>query len=132
MGHHSENGAPSCCGCGSHGAAPHKGEALRQWVKLRLSALLLVPLTLWLIWSIVSLIGAEYEVFVMWLSAPVNASLMGLFIILGCFHGALGLQEIIEDYISSEKCAHCAIAAEKIAFGALALVCLASIGGVAF
>lgn len=131
--HHHASAAP-CCGCSSKKDKPLSapGIALRHWIKLRLSALLLLPLTLWLIWSIVSLIGAEYEVFVMWLSAPVNASLMGLFIILGCYHGALGVQEIIEDYISAEKCAHCAIVAEKIAFGALAFICLASIGSVAF
>jgi succinate dehydrogenase / fumarate reductase membrane anchor subunit len=115
----------SCCGCGSHGYK--KGEALTHWLHLRFHGLLLVPLTIWLVISMVVLAGADYATFTEWLSARFNAALLGGFIAIGSYHAALGVQEIIEDYVSCEKTAKCAIAAEKIAFTLVAAVCILSI-----
>ena len=115
----------SCCGCGSHGHK--KGEALSNWMHLRVHALILVPLTIWLIVSIVGLAGADHAAFTEWLAARINAALLGAFVLTGSYHAALGVQEIIEDYVSCEKTAKCAIAAEKTAFALIAAVCLLSI-----
>lgn len=124
MTHHHSHG----CGCGSHDKPlSHKGAALAHWTKLRLSSLILVPLTLWLVISIIGLVGADHAMFTAWLRAPLNAGLLGSFILLGCYHGALGVQEIIEDYISNEKAAHCAITAEKLGFAVVAALCIVSI-----
>ncbi len=122
MNHHTDH---SCCGCGSY--ANKRGEALGAWVRLRVASFVLIPLTFWLVYSIVSLVGADHAVFTAWLAAPVNATLLATFIAVACYHAALGVQEIIEDYISCEKTAHCVISLQKIAFTALAFVCLVSI-----
>ena len=113
------------CGCSSH--THKKGAALAHWVRLRFSSLLLVPLTIWLVISIVTLSGADYATFITWLGSRVNAWQLGLFVLLSCYHGALGVQEIIEDYISCEVTARCAILAEKTAFIGLAVMCIGSI-----
>ncbi|HEU4839016.1 MAG TPA: succinate dehydrogenase, hydrophobic membrane anchor protein [Micavibrio sp.] len=115
----------SCCGCGSHGFK--KGEALSHWLRLRVLALILVPLTIWLVVSVAGLAGADHAAFTEWLSAHFNAALLGAFILIGSYHAALGVQEIIEDYVSCEKTAKCTIAAEKIAFALVAVVCILSI-----
>ena len=115
----------SCGGCGSH--AYKKGQALTHWLNLRFHALLLVPLTIWLIISVVCLVGADYAEFTGWLATRFNAALLGAFIAVGSYHAALGVQEIIEDYVSCEKTAKCAIAAEKTAFALLTAVCILSI-----
>ena len=129
MNHHSGEG---CCGCSSHDTPlTKKGAALAHWERLRFSSLLLVPVIVWLIISIVSLVGKDYTAFTGWLSTPANAGLLVMFIVLSCYHGALGVQEIIEDYISTEKTAHCAIIAEKLAFALVAAICLVSIGKIA-
>ena len=119
------NHSGSCCGCS------HKGVAVRHWVKLRLAAVLLVPLVIWTVLSVVSLVGADHATFIAWLSMPTNAGLLGLFMVISCYHAALGVQEIIEDYVSCEKTAHCIIAAQKILFTLLAAACLLAIGTIA-
>ena len=125
MNHHSGH---SCCGCGNKDKPlSHKGAALAHWLRLRFSSLLLVPLTFWLVVSVVTNIGVDHAAFTAWLGARVNAGLLGSFILLSCYHGALGVQEIIEDYIAVEKTAHCAILAEKAAFLIVAIICIGSI-----
>lgn len=125
MNHHSGD---HCCGHSSHDKPlSKKGAALAHWERLRFSSLLLVPVIVWLVISIVSLVGKDYTAFTGWLSSPSNAGLLVLFIVLSCYHGALGVQEIIEDYISCEKTAHCAILAEKVAFFIVAAVCLLAV-----
>ena len=114
------------CGCSSH-AHGGKGAALAHWVRLRFSSLLLVPLTVWLVISIVTLSGADYQTFTTWVGSRLNGVQLGLFVLLSCYHGALGVQEIIEDYISCEKTARLAILAEKTAFFGLAVMCIGSI-----
>jgi len=67
----------------------------------RLTAIALVPLVLWLAFSIASLPSMDYLAIREWLSQPFNAVLMILFMIAGFYHSRLGLQVVIEDYIGS-------------------------------
>ncbi len=75
-------------------------EGVGHWWWQRLTALLLVPLSLWFVgslwWIVVS--GADYASFVDWLSGPVAAILMLLFLGATFYHLKLGLQVVIEDY----------------------------------
>ena len=64
-------------------------------------ALALVPLVIWLCLSIAFLPDANYASIVSWLDSPLNAVLLVVTLIAGFYHGALGLQTIIEDYVSS-------------------------------
>ena len=70
------------------------------WVQ-RLSAIALVPLVLWLAFSIASLSSMDYVTIREWLSQPFNAIVMILFMVAGFYHSRLGLQVVIEDYIGS-------------------------------
>ncbi len=76
-------------------------EGSDHWWWLRLTALLLVPLSLWFVASIWWLIiaGASYEAFQDWLSGPVAAILMLLFVGMMFYHLKLGLQVVVEDYV---------------------------------
>ena len=67
----------------------------------RLTAIQLVPLSLWFVGSLLSLVagGAERDDFVDWLSGPVAAVLMLLFLGATFYHLKLGLQVVIEDYV---------------------------------
>jgi len=67
----------------------------------RLTAIALIPLVLWLTFSIASLPDMDYLAIREWLSQPFNAIVMILFMIAGFYHSRLGLQVIIEDYIGS-------------------------------
>ena len=70
----------------------------RHWVWQRASAVLLIPLTLWIIFAGNQYIYSDYLVAREWVSRPIT-SLLGLlsFLIL-VIHGYLGLVAIIEDY----------------------------------
>jgi len=69
------------------------------WVQ-RLTALALIPLVLWLCFSIASLPGTDHLVIHEWVGKPFNAVLLVLLIAAGFYHAKLGLQMVFEDYIS--------------------------------
>ena len=79
-------------------------EGADHWWWQRLTALLLVPLSLWFVASIWWLVigGATYEAYQDWLSGPVAAILMLLFIGMMFYHLKLGLQVVIEDYVHTK------------------------------
>ena len=70
-----------------------------HWWLQRLTAVALVPLAVWFVASIVSLTGAGQGEIKAWLSNPLAALLMVLFLATGFFHLKLGLQVVIEDYV---------------------------------
>lgn len=71
------------------------------WMQ-RVTAVALIPLCIWFVASIVSLVGASYETVADWLSAPLPALLMILFLGTGFYHLKLGMQVVIEDYVHTE------------------------------
>ncbi len=77
-------------------------EGVHHWWSQRLTAVVLTPLSLWFIYSLVVVTGAEYAIVISWLGKPLNAVLMLLFIFALYYHAALGVQVVIEDYIESD------------------------------
>lgn len=113
----------------NHGPA---GSGVEHWWAQRFSAILLIPLTIWLIWTLAVLAGAEYEVARDWIAAPWNATMAVLLVGAAFYHARLGLQVVIEDYVHHrgvEIALHVLVSA-----GALtgALVSVIAILGVAF
>jgi succinate dehydrogenase / fumarate reductase, membrane anchor subunit len=76
-------------------------EGVGLWWAERVSAVALIPLTLWFTASIIAHTCSDYITFVAWLRAPLVATLMILLLIALFHHTALGLQVVIEDYIHS-------------------------------
>jgi len=72
---------------------------VHHWYAQRASALLLLFLVGWLIFSMFQLAGAEYIQARAFLSSPYNAAFMILLLISLFYHGMLGLQVVIEDYV---------------------------------
>lgn len=77
-------------------------EGVAHWWSQRLTAIALVPLTLWFIASLASLAGADHEAIKLWAGGPVVASMLLLLIIATFYHAYLGLQVVIEDYVHGE------------------------------
>jgi len=100
----------------SHSGAEH-------WLSYRLLSLSLVPLVLWFVISVLSLIGADWAETAAWLRRPVNAVLMVLTIGLTFHHAAYGMQEVYEDYIHAKLLKTLVIALTK---GICLLLALAS------
>src|SRR3982074_206990 len=77
-------------------------EGVEHWWRQRVTAVALVPLTLWFVSAVVGLVGADHAVFVAWVRSPMPALLLVLLLVATFYHAALGLQVVIEDYIHGE------------------------------
>lgn len=77
-------------------------EGVQHWWAQRVSALALVPLALWFVIIVIKLAGADRAAFVQWVRQPVPAAILILLLIATFYHGALGLQVVVEDYIDRE------------------------------
>ena len=76
-------------------------EGVGPWCAERVSAVALIPLTLWFTSSIIAHTGSDYVTVIVWLRTPLAAILMILLLIALFYHTALGLQVVIEDYVHS-------------------------------
>ncbi|MBL8782058.1 MAG: succinate dehydrogenase, hydrophobic membrane anchor protein [Alphaproteobacteria bacterium] len=68
----------------------------------RVTAVALLPLTIWFVWSIARYAGAPYAEVLEFLHDPINAVAILLFVLAGLYHMVLGVQVVIEDYIHRE------------------------------
>jgi succinate dehydrogenase / fumarate reductase membrane anchor subunit len=102
-------------------------EGVQHWWMQRLSAILLVPLTLWFVIGIVAHTGADYAAMRAWLASPVTFGLMVLLIGATFYHAALGLQVVVEDYVHTEAVKIAIIVAMKLACIVLALAAIVAL-----
>jgi succinate dehydrogenase / fumarate reductase, membrane anchor subunit len=80
----------------NHGAA---GDGVAHWWAQRFSAIMLIFLTAWLVWALVTLVGADHAAAAAFLAHPFHATMGILFVATSFYHGQLGLQVVIEDYV---------------------------------
>jgi succinate dehydrogenase / fumarate reductase membrane anchor subunit len=88
---------------------------VHHWWSQRVTAVALVPLTLWFVASLLVLAGASHGEVALWVARPHNAVLLLALIGATFWHGALGLQVVIEDYIHAEGARLAAMLAMKAA-----------------
>jgi succinate dehydrogenase / fumarate reductase, membrane anchor subunit len=98
-----------------------------HWWAQRVTALALVPLALWFIWSVIGLAGEPREVMIAWLSSPLPLVLMLVLVIATFHHLQLGLQVVIEDYVPNEPVKIGAVLLAKALCAVLALICIVSV-----
>ena len=77
-------------------------EGTHHWWLQRLTAVALVPLSLWFVASLVCMIGAPHTEVVAWIKAPIVTLLLILFVVMLFHHAQLGVQVVIEDYVHSK------------------------------
>jgi succinate dehydrogenase / fumarate reductase membrane anchor subunit len=98
----------------------------KHWWAQRLTSVALVPLTLWFIWSMLHMTGASQGDIADWLASPVRLALILALIAATFHHLQLGLQVVIEDYVTQEGVKLAAVLAVKGACILLALICAIS------
>ena len=70
-----------------------------HWWAQRLTAIALIPLGLWLIFSFARLDNFDYLAVTGWTRSPINSILLTFVVITISYHSQLGLKVIIEDYM---------------------------------
>jgi succinate dehydrogenase / fumarate reductase, membrane anchor subunit len=76
------------------------GEGSGHWWTQRVSSVALVLLGLWFVFSLVRMPDVSYGVVTAWIGSPVNAVLLALLIGTMVYHSMLGVQVVVEDYVS--------------------------------
>jgi succinate dehydrogenase / fumarate reductase membrane anchor subunit len=79
-----------------HGSAKQGSD---HWWGQRLTAISLVPLTIWFAIAVMSLPHGNFEMVAAWIADPLNSILMILLVLSMTYHANLGLQVVIEDYV---------------------------------
>ena len=73
-----------------------------HWWMQRVSAVALVLLSLWFLISLLTRGTLDYASVTAWMDHPVNATLLVLLVITVAYHSALGVQVVLEDYVSNK------------------------------
>ena len=75
----------------------------QHWWAQRLTAVALVPLTIWFVIAIVGATGGDHASARAFIGNPVTAVLLILLIVATFHHAQLGLQVVIEDYVHTKS-----------------------------
>jgi succinate dehydrogenase / fumarate reductase membrane anchor subunit len=103
----------------------HCKGAVGHWWSQRLTALVLVPLSIWLLLLLHHAFNAPYAETLAWLKSPLNALAIGAWNVVVMYHAALGVQVVIEDYVSTLAIRHWAIRLTHLIFLILGVLALA-------
>ena len=87
------------------GRALGRGSAksgVSHWWVQRLTAVALVPLTVWFAFAVVHLPTSDYEAVRAWVASGINPVLLLQLIGALTWHSALGVQVVLEDYVHAK------------------------------
>ncbi|WP_293387250.1 succinate dehydrogenase, hydrophobic membrane anchor protein [Nevskia sp.] len=99
-------------------------DGVGHWWMQRMTAIALIPLSLWFVFSLVRFPLLDHATMVAWIHAPLVAVALVLFFLAMFYHAALGVQVVIEDYVGNEGVKLVSILVTKFAlfaFGAAAI-----------
>lgn len=101
--------------------------AVHHWWAQRLTAILLTPLCLWFIMALAGAIGGDHASVHAWIKSPLTSPLLILFILALFYHAQLGLEVIMEDYISNENTRNRSILLAQVAMFAAGLIAVLAV-----
>jgi succinate dehydrogenase / fumarate reductase membrane anchor subunit len=77
-------------------------DGVKHWWMQRVTAVALIPLTLWLVFAVALHAGEDYAAVATWFAQPFTTTLLTLFVFTAFLHATQGLTVIIEDYVHHE------------------------------
>lgn len=107
-------------------------DGTHHWILQRVSAVALIPLALFFLSQLPEITSADYTAFRDWIRQPLTAIALLLFIICSFYHGSLGLQVIIEDYVSNAGRKFALLLLNKLTFLFLGFACLYAVIAINF
>ena len=70
-----------------------------NFIAQRATAVILLPLVIWFLWSVIAHASADYGEMRAWLAEIPTTLAFAALIVIGALHMRIGLGEVIEDYI---------------------------------
>ena len=113
------------------GLGTAKGAAEHWWVQ-RMTAVALLPLALWFGYELLTMPGFDYASVVAWVREPVTSILLILFVMAAGYHSALGVQVVIEDYVTGKGLRAATLMASTLAHAALTIAAVFAVLKIAF
>ncbi len=107
-------------------------DGVGHWWLQRLTALALIPLSIWFIYSLARYPLSDYVTMVAWIRSPLVAIALVLFFVSMFWHAALGVQVVIEDYVGNESVKLLSIVAARFALYALGVASVYAVLKIAF
>ena len=107
-------------------------DGVKHWWMQRLTAIALIPLTLWVVFSVASHVGNDYATVAAWFAQPFTTTMLVLFVFTAFLHASQGLTVIIEDYVHHEGYKFAALIGMKLVLVLLGTSSVLSILRVAF
>ena len=98
------------------------GEGAFHWWMQRVTSMALVPLALWFGFSLALMPNFSRHEVLAWIGKPLTVVLLISFLVVACYHMALGLRVIIEDYVHGTALKLAAIALIQLGSFLLAVI----------
>ncbi len=105
---------------------------VRHWWVQRLTAMALLPLTIWFVICVLGLLGAPQSAVAAFIATPVNTVLLVALVAISLHHAEAGVQTVIEDYVHREGMRIAALLAVKALTLFLALAGIIAVLKLAF
>jgi len=105
-------------------------EGLHHWWAQRVTAVALIPLTIWFAFKVAVLSQSDYQTVLDCIGSPWSAALLVSLIFAAFYHAALGMQVIYEDYVGNKAVRIAAIMGTNLLmflFGAAAIIAVVRI-----
>lgn len=113
------------------GLGTGKGAAEHWWLQ-RLTAVALLPLGLWFAYELLALPGFDYATVTAWAQRPLTSILLILMVVAVGYHSALGVQVVIEDYVTGKGARAATLMASTLAHVGLTIAAVFAVLRVAF
>ncbi len=107
-------------------------DGVHHWWMQKLTAVALIPLSLWFAFAVAKHAGDDYQTIQAWIANPFTTTMLTLTAFTTFLHAAQGLQVIIEDYIHHEGVKFATLIGMKLALVSLGVSSVLSILRVAF
>jgi succinate dehydrogenase / fumarate reductase membrane anchor subunit len=108
-----------------------KGAAEHWWLQ-RTTAVALLPLGFWLAYELLTLRNFGYASVVAWVREPVTSILLILLVVAVGYHSALGVQVVIEDYVTGKGSRAATLMASTLAHVGLTIAAVFAVLKIAF
>ena len=113
----------------AHGSAKSgTGDHIRQ----RITAVAMVPLGLFFVGFVAALTGADYETARSWLGNPLVAIAALLLVVAAIMHMRIGMQIVIEDYVTGHRLRSAALIANFFFCYAAGFACIYAVVKIGF